>query len=185
VSVKPTPWPLWNRCLYALGRLLYRVSGWRVEGQLPDLPKFVAIIAPHTSYWDLPVALAGEAIVTFGFYDVRQMWLGKHSAFRGPLGALLRRTGGVPVDRGAAHGTVGQAIEALRTHERLMLGITPEGTRFKTPHWNSGFYHIALGAQVPIVCVFLDYRRKVAGIGTILWPGGDIQADMRVIREFY
>jgi 1-acyl-sn-glycerol-3-phosphate acyltransferase len=185
LNQRPPNWPLGNRLLYGLGRFLFWVGGWRVEGQLPSFDKFVLILAPHTSYWDLPIALAAEFSATFGMYHVRQMWMGKHTAFLGPLGALLRATGGVPVDRRSSHGTVETAIEAFNSHERLMIGVTPEGTRQRAPYWKSGFYHIALGAQVPIVCATIDYRRKVGGVGRCLWPSGDIEADLQIIRAVY
>jgi 1-acyl-sn-glycerol-3-phosphate acyltransferase len=174
-----------NRLLYQLGRFLFWVGDWHVEGRFPTFDKFVLILAPHTSYWDLPIALAAECIATYGLDGVHQMWMGKHSAFRGPLGTLLRATGGVPVDRRETHGMVDAAIEAMRSHERLMIGLTPEGTRKRSAYWKTGFYRIALGAQVPIVCATIDYRRRVVGVGRALWPSGDIETDVQIISEVY
>ena len=97
----------------------------------------------------------------------------------------MRGLGGVPIDRSAAHGVVEQAVAQLQESERLALAVPPEGTRGRSPHWKTGFYHIARGAGVPIVLGYLDYGRKVAGLGPAFVPTGDLEADFAVFREFY
>lgn len=163
-----------------VARLYLRLFGWRVEGALPATNKAVVIAAPHTSNWDLPFALAVGFVL-----GVKPSWLGKRELFRGPLGWLLRRLGGVPVDRGTRSNLVQQVVERFGAAERLFLVIPPSGTRRRAPQWKSGFYHIANGARVPIVCAFLDYRRRVGGIGPVITPSGDVAADMPEIRRFY
>jgi 1-acyl-sn-glycerol-3-phosphate acyltransferase len=142
--------------------------------------KAVAIAAPHTSNWDLPFTLAVAYVL-----GVKPSWLGKRELFRWPLGWLLTRLGGVPVDRGARTNLVHQIVERFAAVDRLFLVIPPSGTRSRATHWKSGFYHIARGARVPLICTFLDYRRRVGGVGPVLEPSGDIAADMLVIRGFY
>ncbi len=168
-----------GRLARALGALYLRVFGWRVEGRLPEGTKAVAIAAPHTSNWDLPLMLAVSYVL-----GVKPSWLGKRQLFRGPLGWLLRRLGGVPVDRGRRTNLVQQVADYFGTVDQLFLVIPPSGTRKRATHWKSGFYHIARGARVPIICAFLDYRRKVGGIGPTVVPG-DVRADMEMIRAFY
>jgi 1-acyl-sn-glycerol-3-phosphate acyltransferase len=163
-----------------LGGLYLRLSGWRVEGRLPDASKAVVIAAPHTSNWDLPLMLAVAYVL-----GIRPAWLGKRELFRWPFGWLMRRLGGLPVDRGARQNLVQQAIDRFNVVDRLLLVIPPSGTRGRATHWRSGFYHIARGARVPIVCGFLDYQRKVGGIGPALTPSGDLAADMDNLRAFY
>src|SRR2546421_2203097 len=90
-----------NRLLGAFARLLLGFGGWRVEGSMPDAPKFVAIGAHHTSYWDLPILLLTAAVLSEGFATMKLAWVGKHTAFRGPLGPLFRALGGIPVNRSA------------------------------------------------------------------------------------
>ena len=97
----------------------------------------------------------------------------------------MRSLGGIPVDRFTHNKFVDQMIAAFHKHPKFVVAISPEGTRKKTDYWRTGFYYIALGAKVPIALAYLDYRRKVGGIGTSLMPSGDIQADMDQIREFY
>jgi 1-acyl-sn-glycerol-3-phosphate acyltransferase len=163
-----------------LGRLYLRLTGWRVEGHLPHAPKAVVIAAPHTSNWDMPNMLAVSYVL-----GIRPAWLGKIELFRWPFGRLMRWLGGLPVDRRIRQNHVQQAVASFAGVERLYLVIPPSGTRSRATHWKSGFYHIACGAEVPIVCAFLDYRRKVGGIGPVLMPSRNVVADMAEIRAFY
>jgi 1-acyl-sn-glycerol-3-phosphate acyltransferase len=168
-----------------VARFLLPLVGWSVEGDLPDVPQFVLVVAPHTSNWDVPVGLLCAYALGLLFpwpYGV----MVKAPVFRWPLaGPLMRWLGGIPIDRSAPNNVVDQMADAFQQHERLMLAITPEGTRKKTPYWKSGFYHIALKARVPIVLAYLDYARRVGGLGPTIWPSGDADADLELIRDFY
>ncbi len=169
------------RALAVVGASFLRLSGWRVEGSLPSgLTRAVVIAAPHTTNWDLPYMLAVSWVL-----GVRPSWLGKRELFVWPFGALMRRLGGIPVDRRRRQNLVEQAAARLRDAERLFLVIPPSGTRSRAQHWKSGFYHVARQARVPIVCAFLDYATKTGGIGPIFVPTGDIGADMDRLRLFY
>jgi 1-acyl-sn-glycerol-3-phosphate acyltransferase len=183
--LQPTRISFGNRLVWWLARLIFWVAGWRVEADLPDLPKYVLIVAPHTSYWDGFLAIVAEAIVTCGFSTLKISWLGKHTLFLGPLDGLMRRLGGIPIDRRARHATVDAAVEAFRTRECMVLAITPEGMRKKTRYWKTGFYYIALGAGVPILLAAVDYGRKLVYTGPIIMPSGDIRADTIRLREYY
>jgi 1-acyl-sn-glycerol-3-phosphate acyltransferase len=164
----------------ALGRAWLSSYGWRIEGGAPDVRKAVIVAAPHTSNWDLPFTLAVAAAL-----GIHISWMGKHTLFRPPFGALMRGLGGLSVDRGSPHGVVGEAIELLKRHDDLFLVIAPAGTRSETDRWKTGFYRIAQGAGVPIVLGFLDYGAKVAGLGRVFTPTGDVERDMEEIRAFY
>jgi 1-acyl-sn-glycerol-3-phosphate acyltransferase len=163
-----------------LANMVLGLSGWRAIGALPDSPKGVLVVAPHTSNWDFLVMLL--LAVALG---IKTTWMGKHTLFRPPFGWLLRWLGGLPIDRTARHNVVEQAIESFRSRDRLILAVLPEGTRKRTAYWKSGFYHIANGARVPLILGFADYKRKVGGIGPVFMPSGDIEGDMAVIRDFY
>jgi 1-acyl-sn-glycerol-3-phosphate acyltransferase len=154
--------------------------GWRCEGRPPDLDKYVMIGAPHTSNWDFPIGLA----LLFSL-DLRLYWLGKHTLFRRPFGALFSLLGGVPVDRTRSGGVVNQIIRAFEENDRMILVLSPEGTRKRITHWKTGFYYIAHGAGVPIVPAYVDYRRGVGGFGPLLHPTGNIEADMKTIGASY
>lgn len=147
---------------------------------MPDIPKSVIVVAPHTSNWDFLVFLMGSFVL-----GIRGQWIGKDTIFVGPLGWLFRKLGGIPLDRTVSHDLVGQAVHALQESTAMTLVLSPEGTRKKSDHWKSGFYYFALGAKVPILLAYADYRRKVAGIGPAIWPTGDVEADLAKIRDFY
>ncbi|MBX2801215.1 MAG: lysophospholipid acyltransferase family protein [Myxococcales bacterium] len=174
------PGPTTSLLLYWFARLWMFVFRWDVEGGPPDSPTGVVIAAPHTSNWDLAHMLAASLIFRF-----RVSWLGKDSLFRPPFGWFMRALGGVPVDRSAPGGLVQQAADALTRTERLMIAVPPSGTRGKRDGWKSGFYWIAHTAQVPVVCGYLDYSRRVAGLGYAFVPSGDVAADMEKVREVY
>ena len=156
------------------------VNGWRPEGALPDAPKLVLIAAPHTSNWDLPYMLFTAFVLRARIY-----WMGKDAIFRWPFGGLFKWLGGIPIDRSMVNNVVSQSIEQFKKNETLILTVPPAGTRKRVLNWKTGFYHIANGAGVPIAMGFLDYKRKVGGIGSVLQPTGDIEADMEIIRSFY
>src|SRR5437773_1813123 len=134
-----------GRFTRGLGGLYLRLSGWRVEGRFPDAAKAVVIAAPHTSNWDLPLMLAVAYVL-----GIRPAWLGKRELFRWPFGWLMRRLGGLPVDRGARQNLVQQAVDRFDAVDRLHLVIPPSGTRSRATYWRSGFYHIARGATAPL-----------------------------------
>jgi 1-acyl-sn-glycerol-3-phosphate acyltransferase len=168
-----------GRLARCAGALYLRIAGWRVEGTLPDA-KAVVVAAPHTSNWDMPFMLAVAYVL-----GMRPAWLGKRELFRWPFGGLMRRLGGIPVVRSRRRNMVQQVAERFAAADRLFVVIPPSATRSRAPHWKSGFYHIARAAGVPIVCAYLDYRRKVGGIGPVIMPSGDVRADMAAIRRFY
>ena len=157
-----------------------RAIGWRPGGSAPEPPKFVLVAAPHTSNFDFLLLMA------FAFrFHVKLHWMGKDSLFRGIRGPVTRYLGGIPIDRSKSSGVVAQTIELLRVSERLVITVPVEGTRRKGDSWKSGFYHIARGAQVPVVLGFLDYSKKVGGFGPVVTLTGDIESDMELISEFY
>jgi 1-acyl-sn-glycerol-3-phosphate acyltransferase len=164
----------------ALGRRLLQLGGWGVAGQLPDQPRFVLIVAPHTSNWDFIIGVLAMLAV-----GIRLNWLGKHTVFRFPIAGILRWLGGEPVDRSTHHGLVEAHIDRFRTRPHWVLAIAPEGTRKRVEQWKTGFYRIAVGAGVPILPVAMDYSRRVVDLGTLYWPTGDQDTDIRTIRGRY
>lgn len=171
--------PILSFILQKLSLSILGVFGWRVEGRLPNIPKFVAI-ATHTTNWDFPVML----LLAFAL-RAKISTFGKDSLFRWPLGVFFRWCGCIPIDRSKSTNVVEAMIQVFGNNEKLILVITPEGTRKKVKSWKTGFYYIAQGAQVPIVLAFIDYRRKVAGIGPVITPTGDIEEDIEKIKSFY
>jgi len=173
--------PKVNTLLKTLAIWFIALVGWKAEGDIHVLPKkFVAILAPHTSNWDLIFILG--VIFAIG---LKVNWFGKKEAFRWPLGGLLRRLGGIPIERSTRQNMVQQTVKLMRSREQVIVGMTPEGTRANTTYWKTGFYYIAHQAKVPIAFAFLDYDRKVGGIGPLMATTGDIEEDFKEIRGYY
>jgi len=152
----------------------------KIVGEMPDLPKFVLIGAPHTTNWDLPNTLAAGL-----HYGVGVHWMGKDGIFKWPFGGLMRWLGGIPVDRSKRNNAVEQMVAYFDAHDELIVVIPPEGTRSHVDRWKSGFYHIATGARVPIVMAFMDYKAREVGIKGVFYPTGDYEADLAQIQAVY
>ncbi len=178
-QVMVTP-PKISRFQTLLGKVFLKIMGWKVEGTVPDLPKYVLICAPHTATWDLFFMLAG-----FYVMDVKANWMGKKEIFRWPVKGFFKRLGGIQIDRHSTQNVVQQTARVIQSCEQIIIGIAPEGTRSRSRYRKTGFYHIAHTARVPIVVGYLDYRRKVCGIGSVMETTGNIDSDMEAIREFY
>lgn len=154
--------------------------GWQIKGDPPDLKKFVLIAAPHSSNWDFVYFL----FIIFKFrMPVR--WMGKESMFILPFRGLLKRLGGIPVNRSVQGNLVASMAGEFTRANRMILTIAPSGTRQKVRRWKTGFYHIAMQADVPIVCGFLDYKKRQGGIGPVFFPTGDMDSDLKDIQDFY
>jgi 1-acyl-sn-glycerol-3-phosphate acyltransferase len=169
-----------SRALLGLTLAWYRLAGWTAHGELPAARKFIILGAPHTSNWDFPVFLG-----TVHARGRRVRFIGKRSLFCWPLGGFMRALGGVPVDRGARRDLVGQIVEQVRTHDDFLLIVAAEGTRARTTRWKTGFYQIALGAGIPIVCAGPDYPARRGIFGPIIHPSGDYEADMAPAFAFF
>ncbi|UXI68388.1 lysophospholipid acyltransferase family protein [Tahibacter amnicola] len=154
--------------------------GWRLVGEFPNIPKVVFIAAPHSSWWDGVLGLMFKVAV-----GLDASFMAKRELFWGPLGWLLRRLGGIPIERSTSHGVVEQMVERFQTRERLWLGIAPEGTRQSVRKWKSGFWHIAHDAGVPVWTIYFHYPEKTVGLGPVFELTDDAAADIARIREFY
>ena len=166
--------------LQFLASALLKLFGWDAVQGLPKFKKYVLIGAPHTSNWDFVLAMLVALAI-----GLRFKWLGKHTLFKNPFGYVLKFFGGIPIDRTIHSSVIERVAEMFNNSERLVIAITPEGTRSKTEFWKSGFYYIALNAKVPVAFAFLDYENKKIGVGDHFIPCGDIEADMQIIRNFY
>ena len=174
--------PIVNTVLRGISLTTLKLLGWKVEGSLPPgCEKSVFIAAPHTSNWDLPFTLMVAFALRLNIY-----WMGKHQLFKPPFKHTMMWLGGIPVQRNKAGNLVEASAQAILDADGpLQLVVPPEGTRSKVRYWKTGFYYIALGAKVPIVMAYMDYSRKVSGLGPVLMPTGDLEADMATIKAFY
>lgn len=164
----------------AVGRGVLGLLGWRVEGEVPDVPKLVIAVAPHTSNWDFVVGAAAMFAL-----DLRLTFISKHTLFRGPFGPVLRWMGATPVDRSSPHGVVAEAVQTFARVERRILVVAPEGTRKRVAQFKSGFLHIARGARVPVMLATLDYGARCVRFGPTFEPGEDIERERRRTEAFF
>ncbi|GAB4418420.1 MAG: lysophospholipid acyltransferase family protein [Anaerolineales bacterium] len=163
-----------------VAHFILRLIGWRTHVLNPRMKRYVLIGAPHTSNWDFMLLL-----LLMGAEQLPIRFMGKDTLFRGPLGPLMRALGGIPVNRRERTNLVDQIAAKFDEYDDLVIGLAPEGTRSKTGYWKTGFYYIALKAQVPVAMAYLDYANKIIGVGPSFMPSGDIDADFEIVREFY
>ncbi|MFM8320369.1 MAG: lysophospholipid acyltransferase family protein [Chloroflexota bacterium] len=163
-----------------IARGILNLLGWQIVGDFPDLPKYIIVGAPHTTNWDFPFTM----LLMFGS-GMRFNWIAKDSLFRGPVGGVMRRLGGIPVRREQKANFTGQIAELFERSQRMVIAISPEGTRSLVTRWKTGFYYMARSANVPIVMGFIDYARKQVGIGPIHYPGENIEETFAALRAFY
>lgn len=171
--------------LQRLGRGVLRAWGWRIENAPPDVPRQVCVVAPHTSNWDFPVG-----VLVMAALDLDPRWLGKHTLFRPPFGAMLRRIGGIPVRRhggGASgrEGSVAAVVDEARRSDAFFLALSPEGTRRRVDGWKSGYYAIAEQAGIPVVPCWIDWGRRVIGFGEPVAAEGGAAALSARLRAGY
>lgn len=163
-----------------LARWLLELLGWTLVDQAQRPARAVLIAYPHTSNWDALYALLAKLALQLGAH-----WVAKDVLFRWPFAGLLRRMGGVPVNRRQRTGFVEQMSAEFARREHFMLLIAPEGTRSRTDGWKSGFYRIALAARVPVGLGFVDYEKRQVGILAYVTLSGDPQRDIATIAEHY
>ena len=167
---------LWQRA----AKYTLRLLGWNLVAELPPVNKYILVGAHHTSSWDFPLILLMMAAL-----GLRLHWVGKEALFKGPQGYIMRLLGGIPVERGAKKNFVAQMVDLYNERKKMVITISPEGTRYGADHWKTGFYHIAQGAQIPVAMGFLDYSRKTLGVGGYFYPDGKIGVDLLILQEFY
>jgi 1-acyl-sn-glycerol-3-phosphate acyltransferase len=172
--------PVVKSFLRGISLILLKILGWKTSGELPQEEKYVIIVAPHTSNWDLFYGF----ILAFALkLDAR--YIAKKELFRGLFSPLMKWTGGIPIDRLLSSHIVEQMASIFKERKKFVLALAPEGTRNRKDCWKSGFYNIALNAHVPIVLAFIDYASKTGGAGHLIYPTGYLEKDMSIIRNFY
>lgn len=160
---------------------LYKALGWSADYREPPFAKYVVIVWPHTSNLDFLIGF----IFSRAYAMPKPHFLAKKSYFVGPLGWLARKVGGIPVDRSKSTNFVDQVAAEFNRHAHFILAVTPEGTRSKTHYWKSGFYYMALAADVPVAMATIDFAKKLISYGAWFMPSGDLEADMEIIRRHY
>ena len=163
-----------------IGRLAYKLTGWQIEGRLPDEPKLVIAGAPHTSHWD--------AVVALGFFTLTGLkcrWMVKEEVFMFPISGIVRWLGAWPVNREDPGELVPEMIDEMKRNNKFVLVITPEGARRKVKRWKTGFYRIALEAGAPITLAYADFARRVVGFGPTVRPNGDMETQIEEMQAYF
>jgi len=176
-TVQPT---LLSRIVWRALRWLYRWKGYTLVNHPPKLAKFILVGAPHTSNWDF-IYFAG-AVQEVG---IKPRFIGKHTLFKWPMTRFMYDMGGMPINRASPRGYVNAVVDQVKAADEIALVIAPEGSRSTDGRWRSGFYHIASGADVPIVCAWVDEETGRAGFSEAIEPTGDFHADLKKIAAFY
>lgn len=165
---------------YWFGKISLFLLGWETRGKMSDLKKAILIAAPHSTNWDFVYFL----LIVFKL-QISVHWMGKASMFIWPFQGLLKRLGGIPVDRSKKGNLVETMVETIQAADHMIITIAPSGTRQRVSQWKTGFYHIARQADIPLVCGFVDYTKRQGGIGPVFFPTGDMEGDLMAIKDFY
>lgn len=166
-----------NRLTRWIGRITLRLWGWRIDGQFPNRPKLVVALLPHSSNVDFILTIA-----VLWALGLRSTFMMKHTLFWFPLAPVLRRLGGIPVDRNSAQGLVEQMRLAFQAKSKLVLGITPEGTRHGVVKLKQGFAQIALASNVPVLPAVIDYQRRTVRFAELIENFSNVEAIMRRVQ---
>ena len=173
-----------NKFTRWIARNWFSLTGWRIEGQIPNVPKAIGVAAPHSSALDVVVA-----IFTIFALDLDAHWMAKHTLFRKPTAWMFNWFGAIPVNRSAPRGAVQQIVEQFTTQDQFLLGLAPEGTRknagVPVTEWKSGYYRIAKAANAPIVPIFIDLADRCLTFGEPQLPTDDMDADLAALQAFY
>lgn len=164
----------------AASHAFVKMLGWRITGDRPSEKKVMILGAPHTSNLDYFLTLA-----LIHHFRLPLRYLIKNNIFKGPLAPLLKSLGGIPVDRSRSHNLVDTMADTIKAQDEIAIGVLPEGTRKYVPHWKSGFYYIALKAEIPIYCVRIDGPGKHLHMGERFDPSGNIEADMLLLADYF
>ena len=172
--------PIITPCLRLLSILILKLIGWKAVGCPIENARFVLIGAPHTSNWDFPLM-----IMVVLKLRLKVFWMGKNTLFPFPVGWFMKWLGGIPVDRSRAHNLVDQTVAQYKSEPEMIVLVPPEGTRSKVNEWKTGFYRIAVAAEVPVLMGYVDASKKEAGLADFYYPTGELEVDMPAIRAFY
>ena len=162
-----------------LSTITLRLFGWRVVQPSHELKRCILIGAPHTRNWDFPLAILGMSAL-----NIKAIWVAKKSLFRGPLKYIFNSLSGIPLNRKFCSSFLLEISYLLKNKDERIIAMMPEGTRSKKDYWMPGFYHIAANENIPIALGYIDYKKKIIGIGNVIQPS-TVEADMKIIQDFY
>ena len=161
--------------------IFFKLMGWKIIGQMDaTIKKSIMIVVPHTSWHDFYIGLFARGII-----GLEMNYVAKKELFIFPFGAYFRWMGGAPLDRSGGKNIVDSTVSIFKSRQVFRLGIAPEGTRKKVSEWKTGFYYIALKAEVPIVPIAFDYGKRQVVLNEPFYPTGNIEADFKILKNLY
>jgi len=163
-----------------IGKSFYKLQGWEFYGEVPMVAKYICVLAPHTSIWDM---VWGKMYNWAN--DMKPKIMVKKEFFFFPVGPVIKKWGAIPIDRQYPGGIVAQIADEFRKNEKMSIAITPEGTRGANPNWKTGFYRISKEANVPMYISFIDFKSKRAGFFGEFKSSDNMEADIKTIKEMY
>lgn len=163
-----------------IGLKLFKRLGWKIEGTLPEMSKYIIIVGPHTSNWDFMLGILVRTSL-----GVKVRFLAKHQLFRFPFAWFFKLIGGMPVERSKENNLVDQVVNMYDSHDQLIIGLAPEGTRRTINRWRSGFYHIACKAKIDIVMIGFDFKHKTVRVREPFTPSNNVDTDFPIILNYF
>ena len=160
--------------------IFLRLMGWKIEGDFPSLNKFVLAVVPHTRNTDFIIGVLTRAVV-----DQKISYVGKKELFNPLTGWFFRALGGTPINRNSTENKVSSIAKIFKEKEVFRMAIAPEGTRKKVDKWKTGFYYIAMEAEVPILLVNFNYALKQVGFLKLFYPTGNIEKDFKEMESYF
>ena len=161
-------------------KIIFKIFKWKILGDFSKAPKYIIVVAPHTSFYDFFIGILVRNII-----NEKINFVGKKELFGHFTGWFFRTLGGVPVDRNSKKNTVDSIVDIFNKRKKFKLAIAPEGTRRKVKKWKTGFYYIALKAKIPIMPVAFDYNNKEVVVHSLFYPSGDIEEDFKKLYKKY
>lgn len=167
--------------MHLLAKFIYfKILGWKLIGEFPEVKKCVVIVVPHTHWKDFFLGLLVRRVV-----NKKINFIGKKSLFKPPFGWYFKWMGGAPIDRSSSNDTVSAVVDIFNSKEEFRLGLSPEGTRKKVTKWKTGFYYIAKAAKVPIVLVAFDFGKKQVKLSPLQYPTENMETDFKKYQDFF
>lgn len=164
-----------------LAKILFlRIMGWRIEGDFPQLKKFIVAVYPHTRNMDFIIGVLTRAVL-----NEKISYVGKKELFNPLTGWFFRALGGTPINRNSNENKVSAIAQIFKEQDAFRMAIAPEGTRKKVDRWKTGFYYIALEAEVPVLLVHFNHPYKKVSFLKLFDPTGDIEKDLKEMKAYF
>ena len=166
--------------LQKIGKFFLTITGWKFKGDIPRSDRIILVAGPHTSNWDFLLALA----FIFGL-NLNVFWIGKHTLFKNGSSKIMRKLGGIPVDRASPELLINEVSHIVKRHQGVIIAISPEGTRKKVERLKSGFLRIAKTTNSKIMLAGIDFESKLIHLGKLFEPSGNTESDLLNVHNYF